>query len=339
MISLQKISAQAASRKTYLKGVSCYNSGLVRKVKLIPDLQSDELQGEVLSPDREGLSGGRFPAQEETCYHVSVELDKAGNPLSYLCECSDFEEYEGACMHIIALMVHKYYGDMASYVTPASRLAGRNGLFSTREERQTDSAARSMIDRYSGEQAAVLTLSADPEERKVELVPTLYLDSALSADCAAALEFTLGVERQYVLRNLYKFYVAMEEGQTVEYGRQLSFYHHLDSFAQPPRSPSRPLVQLVLDRCRELLATPAERRYAAGQGYVSTALFLSLIHISTFSGGKPSADSCSTSSSHWRSSSCLMSSRTLKRNSSRRRERMASGVGMGASAMAERVYR
>lgn len=112
MISLQKISAQAASRKTYLKGVSCYNSGLVRKVELLPDLQSDELRGEVLDQPQEG-SG---------CYHVSVELDKAGNPLSYLCECSDFEEYEGACMHIVALMVHKYYGDMASYVTPASRL-------------------------------------------------------------------------------------------------------------------------------------------------------------------------------------------------------------------------
>ena len=261
MISLQKISAQAASRKTYLKGVSCYNSGLVRKVELLPDLQSDELRGEVLDQPQEG-SG---------CYHVSVELDKAGNPLSYLCECSDFEEYEGACMHIVALMVHKYYGDMASYVTPASRLL-EHSLSASQEERRTDSAARAMIDRYSGEQAAALTLSADPEESKVELVPTLYLDSII-ADNAAALEFTLGVERQYVLKSLYKFYVAMEEGQTLEYGRQLSFYHHLDSFAQPPRSLSRPLAQLILDRCRELLSTPGERRYAAGQGYVSTALF------------------------------------------------------------------
>lgn len=81
------------------------------------------------------------------------------------------------------------------------------------------------------------------------------------------------MERQYVLKSLYKFYDGQGGGANVGVRQALSFYHHLDALPSRPALLSRPLAQLILDRCRELLSTPWGAPVCRGAGLCLHRLF------------------------------------------------------------------
>lgn len=220
LFSLQKIAAAAASHQTYLRGVSCYNGGFVHHVeRMRGDVYEQIVTAVVDSDDR------------SSAYHCEVCFDYDGKLAHMECSCTVFDPHSGACKHLVALLAHKYYADMVAGATtptavrvepPASR---------------TDEIASRMIDRYSERAAAHLAAETAAPEKPVRLLPQLYISGQ-----TARLSFTLGGHREYILRDLRAFTQAILDHATVTYGKELSFFHHPDSFAPEDRALLRFLI-------------------------------------------------------------------------------------------------
>lgn len=239
LFSLKKIGAAAASRQAYLRGVSLYNSGKV----LAFSRACGSLYDEYLTADVESSAG-------DGIYHVEVGFSREGEAQYMECECPAYHKYDGACKHIVAVMVHKYYADMAGGLTASGNSADAQG------RKRSDDAARRMLQTYLAGQAAELVAETTGEKEQVVLTPLLDLTGR-----EPALAFTLGNRRPYVLRDIPRFCADMAAGATAEYGKQLRFVHHIDSFAQE----SRPLVRFLMQEYGDLTARPI------GAGYPGVA--------------------------------------------------------------------
>ena len=228
VFTLKKIAQLAATHQTYLRGVSCYNAGRVRHISHPVDGRYAEcLAAEVAS------SGW-----DET-YHVSVGFDHTGAAAHYSCTCPTFARTDGACKHIVAALVHKYYSDMVSGMTTAGELM-RHG----RAER-SDEAAKQLIKGYlSGEESHLRAGTAGRDE-PVSLQPVLHLHAAGGQP---ALSFSIGGIRSYVVKDLNRFFDDMSAHRSTEYGTQLTLLHHPDSFDEQ----SRPLLRFLMDSCADI---------------------------------------------------------------------------------------
>ena len=48
----------------------------------------------------------------------------------------------------------------------------------------------------------------------------------------ATVEFKIGMEQKYVLKNISAFLHSIKINEKVRYGKKLEFYHHLDAFTE-----------------------------------------------------------------------------------------------------------
>lgn len=233
---LKKIKALAESSPVYLRGVHGYNAGWVHAFC------------ESVNPFYPCFLTARAVEEDGKAYAVEVGFDAPGNLEYFSCDCGQFHPQEGACKHIVAVLVHKYYQDMVTQLPTAAALARR-------QERTTDPAARQMIDRYMADETRRLQQIGGAGT--VVLTPLLVLEAG-----RPALRFTIGNERPYLLKNLARFAERMQQGEITEYGKQLTLYHHPDSFCPE----SRPVLDF-------LLAEWSDR--TAGMGAVAGELPLS----------------------------------------------------------------
>lgn len=221
LFSLKKIGELAANHRTYLRGIETYNAGRVQEVRR----REGDFYAELLTARVYERGAGR------SCL-VTVGFGDGGDADYIDCSCPAFREQDGACRHIVAALVHKYYADMAAGLRIAP------GVPHTAEY-HTDTAARRMMDAYVTEGAVQQLAAAEDEADKVDLLPTLQRRRG-----QLTLSFSLAGRRQYVLRDIGKFCADMREGNTVAYGRHLQLLHHPDSFT----AESRPLLDFLLGR-------------------------------------------------------------------------------------------
>lgn len=224
VISLRKIAQIARNRKTYLRGVSCYNAGKVRHFLF----QDNALSAQVESKD------GR-----ET-YFVSARFGPGGSICHYSCTCSSFVPYSGACKHIAAALIHKYYADMIAGAPKLEPVAERTG---------SDPSAKTMIQQYLAAEEQQLRLAAAQTEQ-VALLPTLHVDERESS-----LSFTVGHKRQYIIKDLSQFFCHMTNQEEVSYGTQLTLVHHPDSFLDS----SKPLLEFLMSEMSDIKNRSAMR--------------------------------------------------------------------------------
>ena len=219
LYSLKKISLLAESRQAYLRGVSGYNTGWVRSFTV---MQDDYGQEHVVARTEE----------PSAVYEVEIGFDRGGEVETTACGCRRHQLTHRACKHIVAVLTYKYYQDM----TCAQPLAEAPVAAMT-----TDPAARAMMDRHLSAERVRLT-AAEEKEEAVRLVPVLNVSGA-----APAVTFSVGRDKLYQIKNLARFAQAMEQGDTVEYGRHLTLIHHRDRFA----AESRPMLDFLLAELRD----------------------------------------------------------------------------------------
>ena len=217
LFSLQKIDALAANHPTYLRGISLYNGGFVRRT----ERHQGGLYAEILTAEVDADNH----AEQYAC---EICFNYEGKAAHLSCSCPVFEARNGACKHIVAALVHKYYADMVGGMQQAPTVTP------TLPSR-TDSIAASMIARYTDAQTALLTAQGINDE-SVRLIPRLHIHGR---NCALAL--SLGGARDYVVQDLRAFCEAVEQHKSVSYGKDLQFYHHPDRFA----AQDRPLLRFV----------------------------------------------------------------------------------------------
>ena len=159
LFSLKRIAGEAENRQTYLRGVACYNAGKVgRVVRDRDDFYEEYLSADVENNTRDGV------------FHVEVGFGRQGDADFYDCGCEAYRQGTGACQHIVAVMVHKYYADM---------LTGLSAPPSAREKERlatrTDETARRMMNRYLSRQAVDLVAHSAAGQEPVLLSPVLRL--------------------------------------------------------------------------------------------------------------------------------------------------------------------
>ena len=262
LFSLKRIAGEAENRQTYLRGVACYNAGKVgRVVRDRDDFYEEYLSADVENQTRDGA------------FHVEVGFGRQGDADFYDCDCEAFRQGTGACQHIVAVMVHKYYADMLTGLS-----APPSAKWPDRLATRTDETARRMMNRYLSRQAVDLVAHSAAGQEPVLLSPVLRLGQR-----QAELSFTLGRRRPYVLKDIGKFCEDVKKRETVEYGKQLRFLHHPDSFDPACRRllaflldmyediahPQRGTIGSLHPRLgRELLLSPAglDRFFAVCEG-------------------------------------------------------------------------
>ncbi|MBR5134045.1 MAG: DEAD/DEAH box helicase [Clostridia bacterium] len=221
LFSLQKIAAVAAGQQTYLRGISCYNGGCVKNVEYARgSIYHEIVTADVTDPSRAGLS-----------YHCELCFDFDGKPAQMECSCAVFDPSAGACKHLVGVLVHKYYTDMVSGRQSAPVVTVNTA------PTVTDDIAAAMIERYMEREAAVVTAQTAAPVEPIRLVPTLHLNGQ-----SARLSISLSGSRRYVLRDLRAFAEAVTDNRTVAYGKDFSFFHHIDSFAKD----DQPLLRFLI---------------------------------------------------------------------------------------------
>jgi len=214
LFNLQKIAACAAGHQTYLRGVSLYNAGGVHHL----DRSRGGIYSEILRADVE---------DGEVC---EIGFNYEGKPDFMSCSCATFNAASGACKHLVAALVHKYYADMVSGMQAAPTI----DLTATA---RTDDIASRMLRRYTEREAASLAARTAAPDQLLRLLPSLYIHGQ-----SAELRLSVRGPRDYAVRDLRAFAQAVVDNETVSYGKALTFFHHPDSFVPEDRALLRFLI-------------------------------------------------------------------------------------------------
>lgn len=152
-------------------------------------------------------------------YTVKLEV-KGSHVNSCSCSCTLGSSPGKLCDHAQLLLTH--------YQEQTPEGAGKAV--------STSSQVRTMIREYTNREVARIV--QEEEVRQVEFVPRLLLDRQ-----AVKVEFKLGRERHYVVKDLIAFAQAMSQGTFLTYGKNLAFHHSIESFSDE----SKGLMNLVLE--------------------------------------------------------------------------------------------
>lgn len=171
--------------------------------------------------------------REQSSYRVTVVVDEEyGTVSSSNCTCEAFYNYEGMCKHCVAALLAYVNRRQAKDILAAKRTGhevGEQG--SAAEEKpaapmQTAGAFKTLLNQYSL-RAGVSYLIPESVYGKVELEPYFKMDYSY-----ATVEFKIGMEQKYVLKNISAFLHSIERNEKVHYGKKLDFYHNRQAFTE-----------------------------------------------------------------------------------------------------------
>ena len=144
---------------------------------------------------------------------------KNGQVKDYSCTCEKGNSYRGICAHGEALFAYykEYQAEMSKPLVHSS------------------SQVHTMIREYTNQEVA--RILEEEEGSQVKLVPAVILNGR-----DVRLEFKVGREKMYAVRDLAAFSDAVAVGAYVEYGKELAFHHQGSSFCPECRG----LLSLVM---------------------------------------------------------------------------------------------
>jgi len=259
MLTDQKIRAEAGHSTAYHNGCRYYSNG---KVTDFIEKEDGRYEATVLGNED---------------YHTWVQLDSADSIKKYHCTCPAFENYEGACKHIVALLkaaqrkldvdpvvqkgFHKLMkltdenpdntvlNDAVDYATKSLQVLMRREQPtpvrrpSEKPKRGALHPAISELLNHFDAESPDLELAETGETR---LQPILNLDP-YSFHFDLNLEFSIGQKKLYVVKDLLALAEAMLTGVPLSFGAGFTLYPgHADFDTQ-----SRALMELLLQVYRD----------------------------------------------------------------------------------------
>ena len=173
-----------------------------------------------------GESGVKGLVEDQGKQYKANLYIKGSQVYDYSCSCVQGNSYKGMCPHCQELY--------REYREKAAENSGRPVT--------TSQQARTMIREYTNREVAQIMIEG--EEKQVQLAVRIIADRS-----DVKLEFRLGRERFYVLKDLVAFTRAIESGSFVEYGKNLAFHHNLSVFTKESRSLVEFIMELVGSYC------------------------------------------------------------------------------------------
>ncbi len=171
--------------------------------------------------------------------------------VDYWCTCPAANQYDAMCKHGVAAALEYLRTHPAR--TPLEKRGIR-----LNQKKETSYVIKEALYKAAMEQQAQFLQGK--VTGNVELIPILR-----KSFHGWEIEFKIGIDRKYVLKDLYAFAQAMEQREKVHYGKQLSFIHEKSAFTQKSAVLADFITQCV--RAREGLSE-AER---SGYLYISSS--------------------------------------------------------------------
>ena len=198
-------------------------------------------------------------------YEVTATIDEEfGDVTNCNCGCEAFYNYEGMCKHCVAMLLN-----YVNKRTPMEILRLKRGQGTETPEAgerpvgkmETAAPLKNLLSQYSMRATSKYML---PETiyGKVELEPYFEMDYGY-----ARLEFKIGMETKYVLKNISAFLHSVQVNEKVHYGKKLDFYHHMEAFSEEAKRLIRFMQQQDDDKKRQ---SKFHAYYAYTGGYERT---------------------------------------------------------------------
>ena len=238
MFSISDIK-QEAYPAAYRRGKELYEQGLVQEFSYDVYTEDGVPKAELT---------GKVKGQVEDHYDVRLVIDEEYAEVSESrCNCEAFCNYEGICKHCVAIALAYVNRRQAKDI-----LNAKLGITPEKEtkpyaekELKTDTSLKNLLNRYSMRAGSTYLL---PENiyGKVELEPYFKMEYSY-----ATVEFKIGMETKYVLKNISAFLHSVQVNEKVHYGKKLEFYHHLDAFTESAKRIITFMEQQEMDKRRQ----------------------------------------------------------------------------------------
>jgi len=167
---------------------------------------------------------GKVTGQDVYRTHVYVE---EGELVDVTCECEDYQNRYAACKHIVATMM-----EFASNGKYEEMLKTKDSI-DVNKMLRTDVKYRSfkqiVNDLYAEEMQEIQAEDKQQEVEKVKIEPKIIYDKYTNT---LRIEFKIGNQRMYKLKDLTEFYDRMKTGEKYKYGSKLEFIHQKQNFEE-----------------------------------------------------------------------------------------------------------
>lgn len=180
----------------YSRGVQYFKSGFVRS------LVHDE-RNSLHDSFHAKVKGGRY-------YSVSVVFDGDAELSSYSCDCPAFYQYDGACKHVVATLKAIQFRWYEFFVVQ------RVNPFTSA------SSTKAMLNFFSSIDNPDAEIKYTNISQRARIVPC-FCFSVISGIKQSWLEFSIGNERLYILKNLRSFAESVLMHHRIEYGKSFTF--------------------------------------------------------------------------------------------------------------------
>ena len=239
MFSISDIK-QEAYPAAYRRGKELYERGLVQEFSYDVYTEDGVPKAELI---------GRVKGTVEDHYDVRLVIDEEYAEVSESrCNCEAFCNYEGICKHCVAVALayvnRRQAKDILNAKLGVSEKTEQKDI-RTEKELKTDTSLKNLLNRYSMRAGSTYLL---PENiyGKVELEPYFKMEYSY-----ATVEFKIGMEQKYVLKNISAFLHSIKINEKVRYGKKLEFYHHLDAFTESAKRMIAFMEQQEMDKRRQ----------------------------------------------------------------------------------------
>ena len=180
---------------------------------------------------------GNVSGQENYRTHISVE---SGEIIDVTCECKDYQKRYAACKHIVATMMEFESND--KYMS----MIEKTDTVDFHKTIRTDSKYRNfkqIVNEFYAEEMQEMEQSNEQEQeeiqQKIKIEPKIIYDKYESN---LRIEFKIGNQRMYKLKNLAEFYDRMINKEKYKYGNKLEFIHKKEMFVDKDQE----ILQFIL---------------------------------------------------------------------------------------------
>ena len=176
---------------------------------------------------------GKVTGQEIYRTHISVNN---GEIEDVICECTDYQNRYAACKHIVATMMQ--FVENSKY----ENIIHSEDSRTINKKLQIDSKYRNfkqiVNEFYSDEMQKT---EVEEEKQNIKIEPKLIYEKYTNN---LRLEFKIGNQRMYKIKNIPEFYEKMQKKEKFKYGNKLEFVHKEANFIEEDRK----LLEFILEQ-------------------------------------------------------------------------------------------
>lgn len=238
MLSRNQIKELASGGPVYFRGLDYYTRGRVKSFRFSPEKLL--IQAVVSGSEN---------------YQVRIELYDDGDVADYQCTCPAYEQYDGACKHIIAVLLkaldksvnitpdelHAIPGMMKQSTTIPNTISRAGIVYSGNGSREDPrlSLSKAMV-------AALIKKSTTNEAKEpVHLEVTLHLNP--TARSLPYFELKIGQQRFYVVKNIAELMEAILSHRDLYFGKSFTFQPSRQHFLPPEQQFMQFLLEAYQD--------------------------------------------------------------------------------------------